>query len=98
MTFFSLGVGFYALYHNGISYRTSFSTIVATTRNNVLDEIMVGSSLGGDSVRKDVMQTKLRFGVSDGDQWRGEKTSDRQRAGFGLETQISSLKKGQICY
>ncbi|CAN9173861.1 unnamed protein product [Alternaria alternata] len=98
VTFFSLGVGFYALYHNGISYRTSFSTIVATTRNNVLDEIMVGSSLGGDSVRKDVMQTKLRFGVSDGDQWRGEKTSDRQRAGFGLETQISSLKKGQICY
>lgn len=101
-TLLSLGVGFHALFSNGVSYRTSFSTIVATTRNNALDDIMIGSSLGGDAMRKDVMRTKLRFGVIDED--RGEvvtgeaETSDHQRAGFGLEDKVTTLEKGKICF
>lgn len=102
MTLLSLDVGFHALFSNGVSYRTSFSTIVATTRNSAMDDIMIGSSLGGDAIRKDVMQTKLRFGVIDEEQGEvitGEaEISDHQRAGFGLEDKVTTLKKGKTCF
>ena len=68
----------------------------------MLDEVMIGSSLGADPLRKDVMKTRLKFGVFDKD--RGEVIEDGkgetgyQRAGFGLETQIRPLKKRQCCY
>jgi hypothetical protein len=100
VTLFSLVVGFYAIYSNGVSYRTSFSTIMATTRNRVLDDVMIGSSLGADPMREDVMQTRLRFGVLDKDRGEGfeEGKEEHKRAGFGLETQIGPLKKKQSCY
>jgi hypothetical protein len=98
----SLGVRFYALYSNGASYRTSSSTIVATTRNRVLDARMIGSSLRADPMWRDVMQTRLRFGTFDADRNDavGGEGAETQypKAGFGLETQTRSLKKSQFCY
>jgi hypothetical protein len=98
VTLFSLVVGFYAMYSNGVSYRTSFSAIMATTRNRVLDDVMVGSSLGADPMREDVMQTRLRFGVLDKDRSQEEDKEEHKRVGFGLETQVGPLKKKQSCY
>ena len=101
VTLFSIVVGLVALYLNGVSYRTSFSTIVATTRNDELDEIMIGSSLGADPMCRDVMLTRLKFGFYSKDpsemiQGANEGMSDK-RVGFGLETQIRPLGNKQ-CY
>jgi hypothetical protein len=75
---------------------------VATTRNHVLNEIMEGSSLGAEPARRDVLKTNLRFGVFQkaGDKEVGDerKGPGDQRAGFGLETQVMLLQKGQSCY
>ena len=102
VTLFSIVVGFAALYSNGVSYRTSFSSIIATTRNKELDDIMMGSSLGADPMRRDVMQTRLKFGVHSKDpsemiQGANEGMSN-ERVGFGLEAQIRPLENNQCYY
>lgn len=67
----------------------------------MLDEVMIGSSLGADPMPKGVAQTKLKFGIFDKD--RGEVNgavdgeTKHERAGFGLENQVRPLKKMQSC-
>jgi hypothetical protein len=93
----SPSVGFYALYPNGISYRTSFSTIVAAIRNHVLDDVVAGSSLGADPMGQDAMQTRLKFGILD--QGRGvlietdRKGPGCRRTGLALESQLQLPRK-----
>jgi hypothetical protein len=80
----------------------SFSTILATTRNCTLDEIMVGCSLGADPMTKDVLHIKLQFGVLERDESDKQRDdgdiTDFGRAGFGLESQVKPLRKGAVCY
>jgi hypothetical protein len=102
VTLLSVAVGFQALFSNGVSHGTSFSAILATTRNRTLDEMMVGCSLGAHPMRKDILHTRLRFGVLEGDESgkEGNDGNSREfsRAGFGLESQVKPLEKGAVCY
>ncbi|KAL2074611.1 hypothetical protein VTL71DRAFT_8389 [Oculimacula yallundae] len=105
VTFLSILVGFRALLSNGISYETSFSTIVATTRNRALDDVMVGSSTGAQPLRGEVLGTKLRFGGLAGEERRtgdegpnGSTGSGIRRAGFGIQGQVVTLRKNEACY
>ncbi|KAL2071202.1 hypothetical protein VTL71DRAFT_12437 [Oculimacula yallundae] len=102
-TLFSVGVGFYALFLNGVSHETRFSTIVATTRNHGLDELMAGCSLGADPMQKDVLQTRLRLGIlrmddNEGSDSRVPRGLKSGRAGFGLESQITPLSRRACRY
>jgi hypothetical protein len=97
VTLFSIAFGFYALYSNGVSYRTSFSTIVATARSHVFNEIMVGATLGAQPMPKDVLKTKLKFGIFEEEEKRGVEDDNNgsgcQKVGFGLESDIRPLTK-----
>ncbi|KAL6399697.1 hypothetical protein AUP68_17103 [Ilyonectria robusta] len=89
---FGVLVGLYAVYQNGVSHNTSFCDIMAMTRNETLDEITKRSSLGGDTVAKELRQTKLLFGVLNPK----ENTTAAPRAAFGIPAEISQLQKGQV--
>jgi hypothetical protein len=91
---FGVLVGLRAVYQNGISHDNNFSTIIAATRNDTLDGLTRGSSLGGETVTADLLRTKLMFGVLN----RNTDTprmSNIARAAFGIPREISPLCKGQ---
>ncbi|KAF4947196.1 hypothetical protein FSARC_14015 [Fusarium sarcochroum] len=92
---FGVLVGLVAVYQNGISHDTTFCTIMATTRNETLDDLARGSSLGGDTVSKELLKTRLMFGVLRGNAHYGD-MSENSRAAFGLSTEIAPLQKGQV--
>ncbi|ATY67313.1 hypothetical protein A9K55_000361 [Cordyceps militaris] len=99
VTLVSIGVGFLALFSNGVSHGINFSNILATTRNSSLDELFVGSSLGALPVSKDVLDAKIMFGVFEEDGNDGD--GDHQvagRVGFGLESQVKNIERGAECY
>lgn len=56
-------VGSWAIHQNGVASDTLFSRILVTTRNPTLDRLSVGACLGGDPFPKELIKTKLRFGV-----------------------------------
>jgi hypothetical protein len=102
-----MGVGFHAMYSNGVASDTVFSRIMTTTRNPTLDRLSVGACLGSDPFPKELERTKLRFGVLDEDgrrtgEWRrnpaeevwvgGEKIG---HCAFGTEQQIGEIVKGK---
>ncbi|EGX88109.1 hypothetical protein CCM_09245 [Cordyceps militaris CM01] len=99
VTLVSIGVGFLALFSNGVSHGINSSNILATTRNSSLDELFVGSSLGALPVSKDVLDAKIMFGVFEEDGNDGD--GDHQvagRVGFGLESQVKNIERGAECY
>jgi hypothetical protein len=102
-----MGVGFHAMFENGVSSDTVFSRIMTTTRNPTLDRLSVGACLGSDPFPKELERTKLRFGVLDenssrnGD-WRRDSSNDVWVEGekighcaFGTEQQIGEIIKGK---
>ena len=58
----AVGVGLHAVVTNGYVAQTNFSTFLATTRNPDLDELVEGACLGAWPLRKEVRDTRLRFG------------------------------------
>ncbi|KAF2831478.1 hypothetical protein CC86DRAFT_452521 [Ophiobolus disseminans] len=89
---FGVLLGLRAVWLNGICHETSFSSIMSTTRNQVLDDLTLGYSLGSAPTPHAVTTIKLRFGVlRDGEQ-------ERSRAAFGLEEETVPLRKGQVVY
>ena len=91
----SLGVliGFYALSSNGVSHDTSFSAVMATTRNPDLDNLTSGRSLGSAPLSEELKKTKLMFGLLP--LRFGESVP---RAGFGLEGEVLKITKRAACY
>ena len=59
----SVVVGLRALQVNGVSHDTSFYTIMATTRNIKLDDLLKGESLGASPIPGSIAKKKLQFGV-----------------------------------
>ncbi|KAH7141648.1 hypothetical protein EDB81DRAFT_722915 [Dactylonectria macrodidyma] len=88
---FGVLVGLFAIHQNGISHNTSFCGIMAMTRNGTLDELTKRSSLGGNTVAKELRETKLLFGVLNAN----KSMAVAPRAAFGVPTEISQLQKGQ---
>ncbi|MCJ1391759.1 hypothetical protein MMC18_004624 [Xylographa bjoerkii] len=102
VSIFSVAIGMFALYENGVSHSTSFSAIVTTTRSIGLSEPAEGSSLGAESLAKDIGDLKLRFGLSR-DQEEEKDSLNRdldtvRRAGFGMEDHVDKLRRGQACF
>lgn len=95
-------IGFYALYVNGASHSTSFSAIVATTRNPQLDVLLKGSSLGADPMMTDKEKTRLRFGplLSTPNEAESKITGagreEPPHVAFGFEENVGTLRKGEI--
>lgn len=83
-------------YHlNGVSPKTSFSTIMLTTRNTDLDVFSEGQCLGKTTTKEDRKAQKLQFGI----------LNDREEdlpggvahAAFGFSGTVRQLKKGERC-
>ena len=96
VTLLVIAVGTYALLDNGYGMDTSFSTILAVTRNRELDSLMEGCSLGRMPLPDRVSQTKLRFGEVVGN----PEAIDRgiKHAAFGFESNVRPLHVGGQYY
>lgn len=57
-----VGLGALSLLQNGVAHDTSFSTFVASTRNERLDRLFKGACLGKNPLREELGKTKLMFG------------------------------------
>ena len=98
---FGVLLGLRALFVDGVSHDTNFVSIMATTRNRMLDKLTLGSSLGGHPASKALLKEKLKFGVLQTDRGASGIPSAqdlRWRVGFGLEGQVTQLRKGQTVY
>ena len=110
LTLLCVIVGLFALHYNGVAHSNAFSAIIATTRNQELDEVSRGHSLGAYPLGDLTM--KMRFGVldvegrrerkcTDGDSsddaeiFEIEKVKDRERrVGFGRAERVGKLRRG----
>ncbi|KAJ5060383.1 hypothetical protein PSV09DRAFT_2256530 [Bipolaris maydis] len=87
---FGVLLGSRALWLNGTSHETSFSSIMSTTRNQYLDKLTLGYSLGAAPTPRAVRKIELRFGELRG----GVEARARSRAAFGLDADVVELRKG----
>jgi hypothetical protein len=92
VTLFSIIIGAYATITNGVSHSSSFSAMIATTRNPQLDRLVEGSSLGALLLEKEMRRTKLKFGELMGDG--REKGGVNGHVGFGFEDSVLNLRRG----
>ncbi|KAF2137402.1 uncharacterized protein K452DRAFT_301987 [Aplosporella prunicola CBS 121167] len=87
-------IGFYALWSNGVSYNSSVSTIICTTQNPDIKQIIADRTLGSQPLAEDIAKTKLRFGIVQ--QHSGtDSTPDGSggRIGFGVEGTVTPLPR-----
>ena len=91
LTLISIAFGAIATASNGVSHSTSFSAMVATTRNPQLDQLVQGSSLGSLPLDQDMSRTKLKFRelIGDGGQRSGH-------IAFGFESKVLDLKTNGV--
>ena len=83
-------------YHiNGVSSKTSFSTIMLTTRNSDLDSFGRGQCLGKIPTKKDRRAKKLQFGILHARE--GGLPGGVAHAAFGFSGTVRQLKKGERC-
>jgi hypothetical protein len=93
VTILEIIFGVFMLFINGVDADMSFSQVLVTTRNPTLDELCYGSCMGGNKIDKNLRKTKLRFGKlnnEDGDRM-------AEHACFGLEDEITTLRRGDEC-
>ena len=98
VTLFSVAIGVYALYENGVSHSTSFSAIMNATQNLHLNGLSEGQSLGAEPLAKDLKDLKLRLGIVAYEEEGFESESVIVgHAGFGQQDHVEKLIKGQVC-
>ena len=97
ITILALLLGFYSFLNNGVTHSTDFSAILATTRNPALDEVSRGYSLGTLPMDKSVKGIRLRFGElkEENNTFVDENGQKVKHIGFGLENEVSGLKRYQ---
>ncbi|KAI2478228.1 hypothetical protein Ptr902_10423 [Pyrenophora tritici-repentis] len=96
LAFLSVLLGLRVVWKNGVCHDNSFSSIMAATRNVYLDQLTLGHSLGATPMGKEIIGTRLRFGVLRHDGEGGERGG--YRAGFGVGETVHILEKGQHVY
>ncbi|EFQ93601.1 hypothetical protein CFE70_010171 [Pyrenophora teres f. teres 0-1] len=96
LAFLSILLGLRAVWLNGVCHDNSFSSIMAATRNAYLDQLTLGHSLGATPMGKEILRTRLKFGVLGQEGESGEKGG--YRAGFGVGDTVHLLEKGQHVY
>lgn len=89
-------VGFLALWENGVSQSTAFSSVLVTTRNPELDQLAVGHCFGRDPIGKEIGEAKLRFGEIPAGAGAGFR--DYRHAAFGMKWSVTGLTKGEKYY
>lgn len=80
---------------NGIAWSSSFSSIIAITRNHDLDVLMRGWSLGAKPMDESLAKTRLRFGVLErveGNE--SERQEMHDHCAIGFEGSVRKLRKG----
>ncbi|KAL3434677.1 hypothetical protein BDV09DRAFT_185593 [Aspergillus tetrazonus] len=85
-------VGFFALWRNGVSQNTSFSSVLMTTRNPELDRLAIGHFLGAEPLRKEIGEVRLQYGGIEGSDQRYKHTA------FGTKGSVMALTKGEHYY
>jgi hypothetical protein len=58
----AVGIGLLSFSFNGVSMKTGFLSIMASTRNPDLDEMAKGVCLGAEGTMEDFKKAKVRFG------------------------------------
>lgn len=85
-------VGFFALWRNGVSQNTSFSSVLMTTRNPELDRLAIGHCLGAEPLKKEIGKVRLQYGEIEGSDQR------YKHAAFGAKGSVMALTKGEHYY
>lgn len=84
---------------NDESYDNSFSVFMLPTRNDSLDGLSRGHSMGSIPLDNTVRDTKLMFGLLAGkSRDRGGNSAQPLKARFRLETQVIPIQKGNPYY
>lgn len=98
VTFLILLLGFWTIIEDGTTFSAGFSRILVTTRNTTLDDISRGACLGNDPFPRELMLTKLRFGVlGEGLEVDCMGRDSMQSVGhcaFGVASEVTPIKKG----
>lgn len=89
-TLLGVTVGIRALFLNGVAHSTNFAAIVATTRSPSLAAVTEGASMGSEPMPKEMLQTRLQFGIL-GSGSQGSEGMEARRMGFGLTGQVKKL-------
>lgn len=97
LALFGILVGGIAYHSNGVAHDFSFSSVVCTTRNSDLDELVQGQGLGSLPHDKEFMNTKLRFGKLRSKKWVDENGQTVAHAAFGRSTEVDEMHKLDIC-
>lgn len=89
-------IGLFSLIVNGRSYCTpnSFSSILCTTRNHDLDELVDTKYLGAQPLDKSLASARLRFGMVDGI-WSERGTSNGHTA-FGPSDAVTPIIRESV--
>jgi len=87
----AVAAGAFAIRENGYGMDTSFSTLLATTRNPDIDALMRGCCLGKAPLPKQILKTRLMFGEIKG----SADDSGASHVAFGLEGAISPIVPGK---
>lgn len=97
VTFAAVGVGLHAIATNGYVAQTNFSTFLTTTRNPDLDKMTSGSCLGAWPLKKELRNTKLRFGQTTACTGAGgdDNRDGLAHAAFGFVDQVTPIVKGK---
>jgi hypothetical protein len=95
VTFAAIGVGFHAIAANGYVAQTNFSTFLTTTRNPDLDKLAEGSCLGVWPLKKELRDTRLRFGQTAAPGSPGDAVNAPAHAAFGFEKEVTPIERGK---
>ncbi|KAF2139835.1 uncharacterized protein K452DRAFT_274310 [Aplosporella prunicola CBS 121167] len=90
-TLLTISMGAYAFRSNGISYNSMVSTIICTTQNPDIREVVGDRTLGCQPLAEDIAQTKLRFGIVQKRSYSHD-GFDESHIGFGVEGTVSPLR------
>lgn len=88
-------MGVLAYKWNGYGTDLGFSSILVTTRNKALDEIVEGSCLGNTPLPKHITQERLRFGELRNSRGSQEVQGQPKHTGFGFAWQAGPITKGE---
>ena len=88
----------FSFHRNGVIHSTTFSAIVATTRNRDLDGVCLGEGWGlgrrGESDREGKGRLRLRFGaLVEREEMTGRRFGE-STVGFGVAERVVTLRKG----
>lgn len=92
---FAATIGFYSFYANEVTHSTSFSAVIATTRDSDLDSLIKVASLGAEPPGIKVIGGKKRFGVLQDTTQRKEPLQVRPHIAFGLASTVTSIVRGR---